>query len=145
MQDHYKLLIKSTIQLIIKSNDKYHSPELRQVNNLLRSFAINCRLHVSYIVLALCERPICHNSISATGRLFSVAENRTPDPLNKSQIQSRPNRNIDKKAQPFSKTACLLLRQWKVYVLLRFRHKQAQSRTQDEKIGPQFAGSLCRY
>jgi len=42
--------------------------------------------------------------------------------------------------------ACLLfLRQWKVYVLLRFRHKQAQARTQDEKIGPQFAGSLCRY
>src|SRR5215813_11739463 len=97
----------------------------------------------SYIVLALCERPICHNSITAIGKLFSGAESRTPDPLNKSQIQSRPERNIDKKAQPFSKTACLFLRQWKVYVLLRFRHKQAQPRTQDERSALNLPAALA--
>src|SRR5262245_15377559 len=55
----------------------------------------------SYIVLALCERPICHNSISATGSLFSVAESRTPDPLNKNQFRADQNRTLTRKPNHF--------------------------------------------
>jgi hypothetical protein len=46
-----------------------------------------------------------------------------PDPLIKSRSQRGPEPNIDKKAQPLRSPLALFLRQWKVYVLPRFRHK----------------------
>ena len=50
-------------------------------------------------------------------------ETRTRTPLIKSQSQRGPKPNIDKKAQSFWTVACFFFRQWKVYVLPRFRHK----------------------
>src|SRR5215813_5999295 len=99
----------------------------------------------SYIVLALCERPICHNSISATGRLFSIAESRTPDPLNKSQIQSRPERNIDKKAQPFRRPLAFFFDDGRCMFCSGSGTNKHSRGQKTKKIGPQFAGSLCRY
>src|SRR5215472_13684588 len=99
----------------------------------------------SYIVLALCERPICHNSIPATGRLFSIAESRTPDPLNKSQIQSRPERNIDKKAQPFRRPLAFFFDDGRCMFCSGSGTNKHSRGQKTKKIGPQFAGSLCRY
>jgi hypothetical protein len=61
-------------------------------------------------------------SIQPSISFGELPETRTPDPLIKSQIQSGPERNIEKKVK-LLRARLLFLRQLKVYVLPGFRHR----------------------
>jgi hypothetical protein len=61
---------------------------------------------------------------------LAIAEIRTPDPLIKSQGQSGPEPNIDKKAQPFSTVACFFFDDGKCMFCPGSGTERAQQRTQ---------------
>jgi hypothetical protein len=86
-----------------------------------------------------------YNSIS---RLEQIAANSSGKVVAKSVSPVGP-----KSSQPNQKgtltqhfeARLLFLRQWKVYVLPRFRHKVSTAETARLRIGPYLAGGLCRY